>query len=98
MTFENKGNIMENNQRLKTAIIKVVDNQIDLNDPPEIKQTLDRLISEGFSETEAKELIGHVVVVEVFAVLKEGNPFDLKRYVAALNDLPEMPKLEENGL
>lgn len=84
---------MKHNQRLKSAIIEVVDTQIELNDPPEIRQTLNRLIAEGFSENEAKELIGNVVVMEVFEVLKAGQPFDIKRYAAALARLPELPQL-----
>lgn len=84
---------MEYNQRLKNAIIEVVENQLASNDPPEIKQTLVRLVSEGYSLQEGKELIGNVVVVEVFEVLKEGKAFDLDRYVAALNRLPELPLL-----
>ena len=87
---------MEHNQRLKSAIIAVVDNQIELNDPPEIRQTLDRLIAEGFTENEGKELIGNVVVVEVFEVLKAGKPFDIKRYAAALARLPELPPLSSS--
>ena len=84
---------MNQQQRLKTAIIEVVENQLEANDPPEIKETLDRLVSEGYSSMESKELIGNVVVVEVFEVLKEGKPFDLDRYVAALRRLPEIPPL-----
>ncbi|MBE0503121.1 MAG: hypothetical protein IBX46_03235 [Desulfuromonadales bacterium] len=80
-------------QRLKAAIIEVVENQLEANDPPEIRETLDRLMSEGYSDQESKELIGNVVVVEVFEVLKEGKPFDLDRYVAALQRLPEIPPL-----
>jgi hypothetical protein len=82
---------MEPNLRLKSAILEVVENQINSNDPPEIEQTLNRLMAEGFSEKEAKELIGGVVVAEVFGVMKSGKPFDLKRYVTALNKLPEIP-------
>jgi hypothetical protein len=87
---------MKHNQRLKSAIIEVVETQLELNDPPEIKQTLDRLIAEGFSENEAKELIGNVVVMEVFEVLKAGQPFDIKRYAAALARLPELPPLSSS--
>jgi hypothetical protein len=86
---------MNQNHRLKSAIIEVVENQLEANDPPEIKQTLDRLIFEGFSENEAKELIGNVVVMEVFEVVKAGNPFDIKRYAAALARLPELPPLKK---
>lgn len=84
---------MERKQRVQEAIIKVVDNQIDANDPAETKQTLVRLISEGFSMAEAKDLIGNVVVAEVFGVMTAGKPFDNNRYVTALNKLPEIPKV-----
>jgi len=83
---------MEQNLRLKAAIIEVVDTQLELNDPPEIEQTLNRLMEEGYSVQAAKELIGNVVVSEVFEVLKEGKPFDLNRYVAALERLPALPE------
>lgn len=84
---------MKNNQRLKSAIIAVVENQLAASDPPEIKQTLARLVSEGYSLQESKELIGNVVVAEVFEVMKEGKAFDINRYVAALRRLPEIPPL-----
>lgn len=84
---------MERQQRLNQAIIQVVDNQIEANDPPEINLTLERLVSEGFSLPAAKELIGNVVVAEVFNVMAEGEPFDLNRYVSALDKLPELPDM-----
>ena len=84
---------MERQQRLNQAIIQVVDNQIETNDPPQTYQTLERLVSEGYSLPAAKELIGNVVVAEVFNVMAEGEPFDLKRYVKALDKLPDVPDL-----
>ena len=80
---------MESNNRLSAAIIQVVDTQIDTNDPPETKQTYERLLSEGFSEKVSKELLGTVVIAEVFGVMKDGKPFDIDRYVTALNKLPK---------
>ncbi len=82
---------MKHNKRLRSAILEVVQNQIELNDPPETKATLDRLISEGFSESKAKELIGSVVAAEVFEVLKNSREFDKERFVTALKRLPEIP-------
>ena len=82
---------MEENSRIKAAIIEVVNNQLESHDPPETYQTLERLVAEGYSIMEAKELIGNVVVAEVFEVMNEGKPFDPQRYVAALNKLPETP-------
>ena len=84
--------MQKHRQRLKESILEVVDNQLALNDPPETKQTLARLISEGYSESEAKEFIGTVVVSEVFEVLQARKPYDEKRYVSALNKLPETPE------
>lgn len=83
---------MEQTQRLQAAIIEVVNTQLETNDPPQTYQTLERLVSEGYSIKAAKELIGNVVVAEVFEVLSEGKPFDLNRYVAALERLPEFPE------
>lgn len=80
---------MESNNRLSAAIIQVVDTQIESNDPPEMKQTFERLLTEGFSEKVAKELLGTVVIAEVFGVMKDGKPFDIDRYVTALNKLPK---------
>lgn len=82
---------MKKNPRLKKSIIEVVDNQLQANDPPETHQTLDRLISEGYSKKEAKDLIGYVVASEIFDVLKNQEPFNLTRFVNALNKLPEIP-------
>ena len=82
---------MEDNPRLKASILEVVDNQIESNDPPETRMTFNRLTEEGFSESEAKELIATVAVSEIFGVLKKNEPFDLKRFVTALNMLPNIP-------
>jgi hypothetical protein len=77
---------------LKSAILEVVDNQLQANDPPETRQTFDRLISEGYSEEEAKKLIGCVVTSEIFEVLKKWEPFNPERFAKALNELPKLPQ------
>jgi hypothetical protein len=79
------------NPRLKAAILQVVSNQLRANDPPETKETYERLVREGHSKEEAKRLIGCVVSTEIFDVLKSKQPFNLSRFVAALNRLPAMP-------
>ncbi len=83
---------MEENLYLKSAILEVIDNQLQANDPPETRQTFDRLISEKYSEEEAKELIGCVVTSEVFDVLKKKEPFNPERFAKALNELPKLPQ------
>ena len=79
------------NQRLKKAILEVIDAQIRNNDPPETKKTLTRLQENGYSEEEAIKLIGYVVATEVFAVFKEDRPYDQNNYIAALRALPKLP-------
>ena len=83
-------------QRLREAILEVINNQIRDNDPPETKQALDRLQEEGFSKEETLKLIGYVVASEVFTVLKENRSYDKKKYVSALNALPKLPWEKES--
>jgi len=82
---------MEENPYLKSAILEVVENQLQANNPPETRQTYNRLISEGYSEIEAKKLIGSVVSLEIFDVLKKQEPFNPERFAKALNELPKLP-------
>lgn len=79
------------NQRLRSAILEVINNQIRNNNPPETKQTLIRLQGEGFTEQEALKLIGCVVASVVFRVLRENHPYDEELYRAALIALPKLP-------
>ncbi len=81
----------ETNPRLRAAIMEVVDNQLRDLDPPETRQTFDRLRAEGFSDEEAKRLLGCVVAAEIFEVLKRGEVFNPARYATALARLPKMP-------
>ena len=79
------------NQRLKKAILKVIDAQIRDNNPPETKETLLRLQENGHSEEEAIKLIGYVVASEVFTVFREDRRFDERKFIAALKALPKLP-------
>jgi hypothetical protein len=82
---------MGKRQRLRALILEIVENQIQANDPPETKQTFERLVSEGYSKKEAKKLIGCVVSSEMFGVMKEQRPFNPERYRNALHKLPVLP-------
>jgi hypothetical protein len=79
------------NERLREAILAVINIQLRDNDPPETKQALIRLQKQGFSEEEALRLIGYVVASEVFSVLKENRQYVKEKYISALNDLPRLP-------
>ena len=86
---------MKGNERLNKAILEVVDNQLRDLDPPETKETFDRLIEQGYSKEQARTLIGFVVASEIFDILKYMKPYNHERYVAALRRLPELPIDEE---
>ncbi len=79
---------------LKGQFLKVVDNQLQENKPPETAQTLQRLKDEGYSEKDAKLLIAQCVALEIFEVMKSNQPFNKERYVHNLNRLPETPSEE----
>ncbi len=77
------------NPNLNQAIIQVVENQLNQNNPTETKETLDRLISEDkacdYNETIRR--IAVVLVEEMYNVMKNKQGFDLERYVNKLKEL-----------
>jgi hypothetical protein len=82
----------EETQMRRETIMEVVDNQLRANDPPETNQTLLRLISEGYSETQAKELIATVILFDLSTMLRERREFDHDTFVQLLDQLPNMPE------
>ncbi len=81
----------ETNPAAGAAIMEVVDNQLRDGTPPETRQTLDRLLADGHTEEEARRLIACAVTSEIFDVLKNHQPYDEARYLAALHRLPTLP-------
>ena len=80
------------NPKLKATILEVVENQLRDGDPPETRETLDRLMREGHSEADAKLLLGQAVTVEVYCIWKEKKPFNRERFVRNLENLPAQPQ------
>jgi hypothetical protein len=80
------------NPRLKEAFMEIVDNQLKDNNPPEARETLARLISEGCSDETARMYIATAVTVEVWDALTNKNPFNLERYLRNLKNLPTDPQ------
>jgi peroxiredoxin family protein len=88
-------NMNEDSEYLQAAIFEIIDNQIRDNDPPETKETLERLLSDGHAREEAIKLIGCALTAEVFDIMKHQKPFDQSRYADNLRKLPEMPWEDE---
>ncbi|MCP5050779.1 MAG: hypothetical protein GY940_26685 [bacterium] len=85
---------MENEVSIKKELVmEVVENQLTTasDEIPEVKENYDRLIADGYSDGEARELIASVLVQELYIVMKEDCKFNRERYSAALNQLPELP-------
>lgn len=81
----------ETNPKLGAAILEAVDNQLrDLN-PPETKETYDRLMASGISDTEARRLIGVALSSEMFQMLKYKKNYSPERYITSLRKLPQLP-------
>ncbi len=79
------------NPALGEEMKEVVRQQIRNNDPPETKQTYDRLIKLGLAKDEVMRMLAVVVAAEIFDVMKEEEPFDLERYISRLDKLPVEP-------
>jgi uncharacterized protein YoaH (UPF0181 family) len=82
----------KSNPYVQAAYLEAVDNQLRNNDPPETRETFDRLIAEGFSSGDAKLMIAQVICYESYYILKHQEKFNLKRFVQNLKRLPEEPK------
>jgi hypothetical protein len=86
---------MKADKILHDQIMEVVSNQMRNNDPPETKQTFDRLVKSGISRSDAMKYIGQCVATEIYSVMKKQEPFNEKRFVKNLNNLPAKPTDEE---
>ena len=75
----------------REMIMEIVENQMRDENPPETRQTYDRLTAMGYSDEDAKQLIARVVVIELFGMLKNTESFNTERFVEGLNKLPEVP-------
>ena len=66
------------------AFLDTVMNQIATGDPPETKATLERLMSEGYSKSQALQAIAAALRVEMNRMLSDSTPFDNAKYAALL--------------
>jgi hypothetical protein len=80
---------METNPHLRATTMEVLDNQLRENTPPETKETYERLLAEGHSVTQTRELIASVILAEIYEVLKQKQPFNGDRFVSTLKRLGE---------
>ena len=82
---------MNDPKAAREAFLEIVDNQIASNDPPETRQTFDRLTKSGWSQEDSKKLIAQCVAVELYSVMTKQEPFNEERFIKNLKNLPEEP-------
>ncbi len=79
------------NPYIEAAMLEAVDNQLrDLN-PPETKETYDRLAADGISDDRARHLIAAVLLTELNEMIKTQENYNPKRYISFLRKLPRLP-------
>jgi hypothetical protein len=88
----------ETNPELGRLILQVVENQIKENDPPETRQTVERLRTDGYTRGEAKRLVAMAVAVELFHIMKHREPFNRVRFIQNLRQLPKEPWTEGDSI
>jgi hypothetical protein len=79
------------NRRAGELIIQAIKNQIRQNNPPETKETFDRLRSAGHPKEEVYRMLGCVMTSEIYEVMKHERVFDRDLYVRRLQALPKLP-------
>jgi len=75
----------------RDAIFEAIENQIKDNNPPITKETLNRLIAEGYSKNEAMKLIGFSLANEISEIMNNNQLFNEERYSQNLRNLPDLP-------
>ena len=76
---------------LHAAVMEMVNRQIAERDPPETRETIERLLAEGYSPEHARRMIGLVLSRELMYSMLRGTPFDVRSFVETLRRLPEIP-------
>ena len=76
---------------LHAALMEMVSRQIADNDPPETRETFERLLAEGYSPEYVRRMIGLLIARGLTRGMLQGRPFDEKDFIENLRRLPEIP-------
>ncbi len=76
-------------------LFEVIENQLADGYAVKTTETLMRLRMTGHSREDALELIACALAPEMYAVIEQRQTFDLARYEAHLDLLPETPWINE---
>lgn len=82
---------MKTGNLAREEIFKIIQNQLDENDPPMVKVTYKRLRASNFDNEKVMQLIGQCLILELYDVMKHKKAFNETRYINNLKNLPEKP-------
>ena len=78
-------------EELQAILFEVIENQLRLDDPPEARLTLERLMGEGHTREQAFHLIACPLAAETFGAMRKATEYSAERYESRLRLLPETP-------
>ncbi|MGE5615424.1 MAG: hypothetical protein ACM3X5_00770 [Bacillota bacterium] len=82
--------MVSDEKTVRDGFLSSIVNQISTNDPPEARQTYDRLRADGRTDTEALQLMGLVLKNEMQKMISESRGFSNERYISLLEKLPDI--------
>lgn len=80
--------------RVGRFVLLAVEKQLQENEPKEVRLTLERLKEAGFSEEDAKHLIGAAVAAEMRNAVEKSTAFSPERYLELLAKLPDQAEVQ----
>ena len=81
----------EEEEFAESTLIQAIENQIESDNPPAAKATLNKLTLVGYERDDILQMMAHVLAVEIDAILEEDRAFNTEWYEAALRALPTLP-------
>ncbi len=84
----------ESKRIVRQALFEAVQNQLDQNNPPETRRTLNRLTRQGIDREQAMRLICCALIIELNDMMRDGTPYNEERYISRLRQLPSLDWLE----
>jgi aminoglycoside phosphotransferase (APT) family kinase protein len=80
------------------GIMEAVENQLNDEAFPEVKQTYERLAGLKIGDAEIRKLIGAVLMAEIVQCMQQKRTFDRDQYVERLGKLPDTSWLKSQPI
>ena len=82
---------MSNDDTVRDGFLANVLDQLASGNPPVVRATRDRLVSEGLTDSEATQMIAIVLRHEMMKMISESRSFDDVLFQSLLEALPKLP-------